>query len=206
MTKWAEFAKKTYEKYFSQQIARATNVTFSPGTVNEFHLGFDEAFLVPGSIGHMLRTKFLLHPFFWRNGVRLTEVDEFVQEVGERLPNFKFNFFVQYKIPELVSGNRGAEWNSWERSYYRYRLKAHQQDALAQLQLTAGQRAAVAYASAAFLTSEDLFKFVKSERVVQESNIASAGRMTGHTRYTYVSRGGNGMAHSEAQEIEGPAF
>ena len=41
-----EFKEKTFEKYFGHELARLTNVTFSPDQCDEALLGFDEAFFM----------------------------------------------------------------------------------------------------------------------------------------------------------------
>jgi len=92
----AEFKEKPYEKYFGDELARLTNVTFSPDQRDEFLLGIDEAFLLPppflmGRLPHMRRRRWArLHRF------PLSELDHIGDELSRRLPPFKFNLFVQY--------------------------------------------------------------------------------------------------------------
>ena len=206
MPQLTQFKERTYEKYFGHQLARSTNLSYSPDLIDEFHLGFDEAFFIPIP-SRTLRYRKLFIPWqLFRTGLRLSEVDSFVKDVGDALPPFRFNFFVQYKRPEYVSHHRGGEWKDWESSYYRYRITQHQQDEFARLHAAARGRAAVVYASPAFLTWEDLFEHVKNQRVISESNLASANRMSGHDRFTYTSAGSQGKVHSEAEDVNSPTF
>ena len=163
MTQWTQFKERTYEKFFGHQLARVTNVSYSPDLHDEFHLGFDEAFFVPILSRFLWYRKLFIPQLWYGRGLLLSEVDSFVKEVGNDLPRFRYNFFVQYKRPEYVSHHRGKEWKYWECSYYRYRITQHQQEALARVHAAASGRAAVVYASPAFLTWEKLFEYIKEK-------------------------------------------
>ena len=206
MPKQAEFEEKTYEKYFGHELARRTRATFSAGQCAEFHLGFDEAFQVPWWAIQYLFPHLL--PRIWSRlpGFALSELDDLAERIGQLLPPFRLNFFVQYKRPEHVSGRRGAEWKSWRRPYYRYGITAHQQAALLRIDQTSGGRAAVVYASPAFVENDRLFTLAESGGIIAASNIAPVKQMNGHARFTYVNPGGEGFAYSKPEKVTGPAF
>jgi hypothetical protein len=65
-------------------------------------------------------------------------------------------------------------------------------------------RASTVYASPAFWSASDLWRSVEAEQILDNSNIASAGRLTGHGCYTYVEPGHRGIGHSEPEAIESP--
>ena len=206
MTKRAEFEEKTYEKYFGHELARRTAVPYSPGQRAEFHLGFDEAFRLSLWTIRDLFPNLPSSRWPRLSGFPLSELDHLPERISRQLPQFRFNFFVQYKRPERVSGHRGAEWNSWGCPYYRYGITTHQQAALVRIDQTSGDRAAVVYASPAFVENHYLFQLVQSGSIVAKSNIAPVRQMTGHARFTYVSPGGVGIAHSEPKAVKGPAL
>lgn len=129
-----------------------------------------------------------------------------MKNVGNRLSPYRLNLFVQYKTPEYVSHHRGKEWKDWKRSYFRYSITQHQQEALARLHAAARGRAVVIYASPAFLTWEHLTEYGKNKRIIAESNLASADQMSGHNRFTYISAGSEGKVHSKAEDINSPTF
>jgi len=122
-----EFKEKTFETYFGYEVARQTNITYSPDQCDEEFLGFDAAFLVPGPF------LFGLTPYRRRsrlrrlqNGISLQNLEQIAQEIASRMPRFKFNLFVQYKRPVYLLTRGAAQWQHWEQKYYRYDITAHQ--------------------------------------------------------------------------------
>ncbi|HNB25604.1 MAG TPA: hypothetical protein PLR41_01480 [Alphaproteobacteria bacterium] len=202
----AEFKEKTYEKYFGHELARLTNVTFSPDQVDEGILGFDEAFLLPEywlwRLAPYVR-RGRRHRFF---GVPPVEFDRIFGELSSHLPPFRFNLFVQYKRPEYIRSRSSTEWENWRKPYYRYDVTPHQQAILEKIETQSHNRAATVYASPAFWTSNDLFRHAQAQAVTSNSNIVSVGRLNGHGRYTYAQAGFQGKAHSEATDIESQAI
>lgn len=198
----AEFKEKTFEKYFGHELARLTNITFSPDQCDERFIGFDDAFLMPL---HFMRD----YLPYMRNsrrrrqhGLSLKEYDFRASKVSERLPDFKFNIFVQYKRPAYVDHFNGKEWSSWGHPYFRFDVTPHQQKILAGMEAQSHGRASVIYASAAFWTNDDLYKFSAAEEVVANTNISNVALLVGHGRYTYDSPGTLGIGHSEPEPIE----
>jgi hypothetical protein len=170
-----EFKEKPYEKYFSHEIARLTNVSFSPDQCDENFLGFDDAFLLPFeyllSIAPYVRRSRHLH----RSGIVLRELDHLAEKVVERMPPFRFNLFVQYKRPEYLRTRGAREWSHWHAAYYRFEITPHQQRLLERLDAASHGRAATVYASPAFRSSSDLWRFAESEKILDNSNVASHG-------------------------------
>jgi hypothetical protein len=199
-----EFKEKTYEKYFSGEIARLTNISFSPDQCDENFLGFDDAFMIP-----------LFHPFSMlpyvrrsrrlrRNGILLSELNLLTDEIVRRMPPFRFNFFVQYKRPEFLRTRGAREWSHWQSAYYRFCVTPHQQSLLERIESMSNGRAATVYASPAFWSANDLWQNVLAEQIIDNSNIASVNRLVGHDCYTYVESGSRGIGHSEPEDIESP--
>ena len=196
-----EFKEKTYEKYFSHEIARLTNTTFSPDQIDEGLLGFDDAFLIP--IPWLARYA----PFVRRartarmHGILIQEIAHLVTSFSRRMPPFRFNLFVQYKRPEHIVSHFATEWPDWQVAYYRYKVTPHQHVLLEQLEIRGRGRAATVYASPAFWRAADLWTHVQNESIIESSNITSVIRLNGHGRYSYVRAGFQGKAHSDTSDI-----
>jgi hypothetical protein len=199
-----EFKEKTYEKYFSQEIGRLTNISFSPDQCDESFLGFDDAFFLP------LRHLNFIAPYVRRSrrshriGIFLKELEHLTDEVIRRMPPFRFNLFVQYKRPEYLLTKGAKEWHFWQRSYYRFDITPHQQKLLERLEAISYDRASTVYASPAFWSASDLWQHVAASHIIDKSNIASAGRLVSHGCYTYVEPGHRGRGHSESVAIDSP--
>ena len=196
-----EFKEKTFEKYFSCEIARLTNITFSPDQCDEHFLGFDDAFLLPfpllvGLAPYVRRSRWAR-----RTGITLDILDDLLPELIERMPPFRFNLFVQYKRPEYLKTRGAKEWAAWHSPYYRIDITPHQQTLLENIDALSVGRAAVVYAAPAFWSSTDLWTHVESQKVIENSNIASCGLLAGHHCYTYAARGHGGHAHSEPVQV-----
>jgi hypothetical protein len=197
-----EFKEKTFEKYFGHELARLTNITFSPDQCDEALLGFDEAFFMAEEwfcrFGPYVRRR--------RRG-RLTgiEIDEF-NKLGKRIashmPEFRLNLFVQFKRPAYLTSRGAREWSDWKQSYYRYETTLHQQEALERIDAQSYGRAATIYASPAFWQAADLWEHMRNGTIVEHSNLASAGKLKDHGHYSYIEPGCFGKGHSETVDIE----
>ena len=139
-------------------------------------------------------------------GIVLSDIDEFLKEGSKSLPEVRLNLFVQYKRPEYVLGTRGAEWGSWQQPYFRYGITQHQQVALDGVYRASNGRAEVVYAAPVFIDSDTLFRHYGSGSIIANSNIAPVYRLSGHSRYTYVSASGGGKVHSDAEEASGASL
>ena len=197
-----EFKEKTFEKYFGHELARLTNITFSPDQCDEALLGFDEAFFMPEE------WFFRFGPYVRRRrrgrltGVEIDEFNKLGKMIASHMPKFKLNLFVQFKRPKFLTSSGAKEWSDWKQSYYRYETTPHQQEALERIDAQSFGRAATIYASPAFRQAADLWNHVKSEAVVAHSNMASAAKLKGHDHYSYIAPGYIGKGHSETVDIE----
>lgn len=198
-----EFKEKTFEKYFGHELARITNVTFSPDQIDEGCFGFDEAFYVP--IEYLVK----ISPYSRARrrhrliqGIGIEDLDPIFGERVSILPKFNFNLIVQFKRPVFLKSPGAKQWGDWGQEYYRYAITPHQQRALEKIESISCGRAATVYASPAFWSSEKLFECAIAGEVLDNTNIAGVGRLAGHRNYSYVSAGKFGKAHSEAVDIE----
>lgn len=197
-----EFKEKTFEKYFGHELARLTNITFSPDQCDEALLGFDEAFFMPEE------WLFRFGPYVRRRrrgrltGIEIDEFNKFGKMIASHMPEFKLNLFVQFKRPTFLISRGAKEWPDWKQSYYRYEITTHQQEALERIDTQSYGRAATIYASPAFWQASDLWVHVQRNAVVERSNMVSAAKLKGHGRYSYTAPGYVGKGHSETVDIE----
>jgi hypothetical protein len=197
-----EFKEKTFEKYFGHELARLTNITFSPDQCDEALLGFDEAFFMPEE------WFFLFGPYVRRRrrerltGIEIDKFNKLGKMIASHMPDFKLNLFVQFKRPTYLTSRGAKEWSDWKQSYYRYETMPHQQEALERIDAQSYGRAATIYASPAFWQAEDLWKHVRSDAVIEQSNMASVAKLKDHEHYSYIAPGYFGKGHSETDDIE----
>lgn len=187
-----QFKEKTYEKYFGSELARRTNIIYSPDQCDEAFLGFDDAFYLPLSFARV-RLPYMRRRR-WRNmyGVSIRELENISPEMSRRMPPFRFNLFVQYKRPEYLSRASAQEWSCWDAPYYRYAPTPHQHEILRAIEQQSHGRASTVYASPAFWLADDLWTMVEEESVVENSNIVNVASLNNHSRFTYVSAGNKG--------------
>lgn len=203
---WAEFKEKTYETYFLSELARQTNILYSPDQNDEGALGFDGSFLLP------LPTWRMVFPYArfrrWRRliGISASEIGDFGAELNSHLPPFRLNLFVQYKRPDWMHRSNATEWSSWNAPYFRYTIEAKQQSLLEKIVEAAADRAAVVYAAAAFRLNSDLFGHALAGTVIPNSNVCSVEMLNAHNRFTYTEPGSYGIAHSQPEAIESPSL
>lgn len=197
-----EFKEKTFEKHFGHELARLTNITFSPDQCDEALLGFDEAFFMPEE------WFFRFGPYVRRRrrgrltGVEIDEFNKIGEMIARHMPKFKLNLFVQFKRPKFLTSSGAKEWSDWKQSYYRYETTPHQQEALERIDAQSCGRAATIYASPAFWQAEDLYSHMESKTIVKHSNMASVAKLKGHGHYSYIAPGYIGKGHSETVDIE----
>lgn len=197
-----EFKEKTFEKYFGHELARLTNITFSPDQCDEALLGFDEAFFMP------VNWFFRFGPYLRRrrqgrlSGIEIDNFNKLGKSIASDMPDFKLNLFVQFKRPAYLTSRGAKEWSDWKQSYYRYETMPHQQEALERIDAQSFGRAATVYASPAFWQAADLWEHVRNEAVVDHSNMANAAKLKGHEHYSYIEPGYIGKGHSETVDFE----
>lgn len=197
-----EFKEKTFEKHFGHELARLTNFTFSPDQCDESLLGFDEAFFMPEE------WFFRIGPYVRRRrrsrltGIEIDEFNKLGKEIARHMPDFRLNLFIQFKRPTYLTSRGAKEWSDWRQSYYRYETTPHQQEALERIDAQSYGRAATIYASPAFWQADDLWKHVRSNAVVDHSNMTNVAKLKDHEHYSYIEPGYFGKGHSETVDIE----
>lgn len=200
----SEFEEKTYESYLTSELVKKHRL-FSPGQVLEKIVGFDVA--LKTNKKYFLK---LFRHIFWvdkLNGITLKpEWWSEIEKQTERFPKFKFNCFIQAKRPEKLKGKRSAEYSYWNKPYFRFDTFATQQQALILLAQRTSGRALVVYACPAFHTNKDLWESCYQNRLVKKSNFCEVEKLKGHRRYSFVSPGNMGIAHSEPTPIESQSF
>ena len=141
-------------------------------------------------------------PDFW-SGRRLdpTMIDEWRKHADDFFPPNPINFFVQHKRPHQTA-EQGASGEYWKQAYYEFKINAQQQARLEALERNLGPSGVVTYACAAFLSKSQLWQHSQTADIVGNSNFISAGKLTGHTRYTFIEPGHVGHANADPTPIE----
>lgn len=206
----AQFEEKTYEQWLTSELVHGRRF-FAPGQVLENIVGFDVA----------LRTK---KGVFWRlfahihaRSPRLLHLEptgsclshkwwtELEREL-ETFPKFKFNCFIQVKRPHRMIRRNSSEYSTWNRAYFRYETSSNQQRALEYLAGKVSGKAAVVYACPAFHKNDELWRAYEQCNLIEQSNFCDVEKLCGHVRYSFVSAGNLGYAHSEPTVVESAPF
>jgi hypothetical protein len=197
-----EFEEKQFEQNLNFELASKKSLVYVPGQVLEKRLGFDAAV-------------FSTDPIFWdyfpfRNwsrsfgsGVKLDKRwwNGLAREIN-LFPQFKCNLFLQHKRPAHLTTAHSKEWSHWKRSYYRFQITPHQQQALEKLEGKIQNAGVVVYASPAFSDRGTLWEAIKEERLIEKTNFVQAIKLKDHDAYTYVEPGNRGRAYSEPEDVE----
>lgn len=205
----SEFEEKTYEQYLNDELVHSKQM-FSPGQFLENLVGFDLALLTKNHDFLQLFPQmfpFWKGKFIYPKGIFLkTDWWKELEKKIEYFPKFKLNCFVQVKRPEKMHSKSAAEYSSWNQPYFRFDTFASQQQALTSLAQRTSGNAIVVYACPAFHAYKTLFEARHSKKLVRESNFCEVQKLDGHSRYSFVSPGNKGMAHSEPTPIESRSF
>jgi hypothetical protein len=200
--KVAEFEERSYEAPLYNQLERGTADVFTPGQVLENRVGFDRGiFLAEAALWETLgytaplrgaALAYYLWPLEWGPTQPRTG-----------LPRFRLNLFLQAKRPthfarkpRALKSHSGIEAPLWM-----FNVNAHQQRLLEVLADKTRGKAHVAYASAAFHTSLDLFTHTKRRTIVERSTFPSVDALRGHTAWYYQHPGASGTANPELNDI-----
>ncbi|MBZ0215642.1 MAG: hypothetical protein K8F25_03735 [Fimbriimonadaceae bacterium] len=191
---------------FVGELRLLTNQVFAPDQCDEKFLGFDAAFYLDwGRLFPMLPyVRFRRRPHYV--GMPASEIGEFGRELDRRLRPYHLNLFIQFKRPEYLVRSNASEWRFWNDNYFRYRTNEKQQQLLNRIVTKGSGRAAVVYAAPAFHTSNQLYSHTSNEAVIENSNIASAELLNGHSRFSFIKAGNFGTGHSDPIEITSPAM
>jgi hypothetical protein len=207
----AEFEEKTYEQHLTSELVHSRPLFFPPGQVLESLVGFDVALRT--SNGHFWKLFPRMYPW-WRKmffmhppGVHL--MPEWWQELEheiEYFPKFKFNCFIQAKRPNRMIRSDAAEYSLWKKPYFRYDTFLNQQQALESLAQNTSGKAIVTYACPAFHTYRELWAAINSGHLVKQSNFCEIAKLNGHARFSFVTSGNVGIAHSDPTLSESKPF
>jgi hypothetical protein len=203
----SEFEEKQYEQHLNIELLQGSNLIFPPGQHLENVLGFDAALFTKNkkfwrhfSVGHPWYRRFFR---YYLDGIHFPkDVYELEYAFNNEFPRFKFNAFIQHKRPERMIKDTAAEWSSWNKEYYRYKVLDHQQSTLEILEANVGDQGVVTYASPAFHTKQEFWDVQKSQSFIENSNFCQPIKLAGHKAYTYISSGTKGIAHSEPENVE----
>jgi len=204
-----EFEEKQYEMPLNIELTTRAPI-YVPGQVFENKIGIDAAIFSKNPKFWKLWCEALwwCPPFFrhYRRGTAIKQEwwDHLKEKLDdERFPKFKFNLFIQHKRPEFISSSLGKEYKYWNQPYFRYDLDSDQQNNLYRLEQKVSPNAIVAYGCPAFWRFAELWFFISSSQLVDNSNFVQPHDLNGHRRYTFTSSGKEGQPFSEHVDIEG---
>ncbi|OVE74486.1 hypothetical protein BVX94_00110 [bacterium B17] len=202
----AEFEEKEYEQPLYNQLLCGSNNLWAPGQVFESAFGIDAAILAENlTLWTMLGYQYppvgaVLNDYRWG----------FVwRKRGNKrpLPTFKVNLLIQAKRPDFLMGRSSYySHHGITGSYWRFRIKSHQQRILEKVTHQLRSKAIVSYASPAFHTNASLFHHTHSGTIVDNSSFVHVARMSGHSEWVYDRPGSTGLACSQPSFVSGPDF
>lgn len=193
----AEFEEKEYEAPLYRQLSADSRV-WSPGQVLEQHVGFDQAlysrmnivWAVNGLTNHRPGLALSRYPWFRR---------AFLPKIASRTaPNFRLNLFIQAKRPEWGKRLPAAIRNLGLSAgcFFKFSIDENQQAVLGRLAARTASKALIVYASAAFHTLNDLYRYTRMGAVPQYSTFPPARVLAGHKSWYYQKPGAEGVAAS----------
>lgn len=198
----AKFSEENYRYYLNQELVSENNI-FIPTQPDEFSLGVD---MIMSTQNHQIFN-------LWGQRIGGISVDEKLWRGTDRTFDnieldleFQANLFIQAKRPEFIRIRSGAEYEDWNRPYFRYKIDVEQQKILSKLESNLANNALVLYASPACTTRLELKEFANKKIIVQNSNFTKATDLDNHTRYTYTDGGTGGYAYSRPTEIKSLSF
>jgi hypothetical protein len=204
--RYAEFEEKEYESPLYNELVCGTKNLWTPGQVLEHHFGFD-AMLDVVLDPIWVTLGYRVHP----TGVTADQLNwGFIwRKLGHRrrLPRFQANAFIQAKRPQILRRRQPKlKAKGIGSPYWRFLTTTHQQDALEAVAKRLANRAVVLYASAAFGTLDELFKYSEDGKIAQNSSFIAADRLAGHQSWNYDQPGTSGVACSDPERIDAPSF
>lgn len=124
------------------------------------------------------------------------------------------NFFIQYKISELIEGHNSKEWNNWRSPYLRFQIPYsikdkinnhmfddyHQFEGLKKL---ANQGYYAFYATNHVVYNDELLNIATNQQLLDEIPFLDVSKITGrHKKVTFDQNCTHFFLHSELVEIE----
>lgn len=195
------YEEKTFENYFNAEISQGEGFFFPLGQVQEGYIGADCAYYA----SNLIRWSFLGHDLN-RDGVELKniarEMDYFLKNEIDALPDIKTNILFQYERPDLITTSTGLEWKHWKIDYFRYDIYSKQHKLLKKINSSFGNEVAIFYVAPAIKGVNELVLQAKNRNIVDKSNFKHITQLDGHKRNTYVSAGTFSIGCSEPQRLE----
>ncbi|HGM6833110.1 TPA: hypothetical protein ACKQCE_001659 [Serratia marcescens] len=195
------YEEKTFENYFNAEIGQGDGFFFPLGQVQEGFIGADCAYYA----SDLLRWDFL-GQVLNSEGANLkdiaSEMDYFLKNDFNALPDIKTNILFQYKRPELITTSTGSEWKHWRKEYFRYDIYDRQHILLKKINSRFGDEVAILYVAPAIKGINELVLQSRAKKIVDSSNFKHIKQLDGHKRNTYISAGTYSIGCSEPQRLE----
>lgn len=124
------------------------------------------------------------------------------------------NFFIQYKISELIEGHRGNEWINWRNPYLRFQIPYSIKDKINNhifddyhqfngLKKLANQGYYVFYATNHVVYSDELLDIATNQQLLDELPFLDVSKINGrHKKVTFDQNCSYFLLHSEPIETE----
>jgi len=124
------------------------------------------------------------------------------------------NFFIQYKLSELVEGARGSEYSSWGCSYLRFKIPHQTKNGTTgkyfydynqfnHLKELADARYHTYYATNHIVYDHQIFRLADSQQLLDDIPFLDVSLITGHhPKVTFTEHGSYFLLHSEANKID----
>lgn len=199
----AHFEEKTYEVAYLLELRSTPGPrrVFSPGQVLEGILGFDAA--ADPSARHVLWSVLRqprprgvqLLPEYWK----ATGVGDSPAAMTS-LPTAPISLILQFKRPDYLASPNAKQWFMWNRPYYRFERRTHQQQVLRRLEARLGGAALVTYASPSFHTMGEFEVAQDRDQVIPLSGHVAPSRLQRHRVWTYIRPGSHGRGNPDGSK------
>lgn len=124
------------------------------------------------------------------------------------------NFFIQYKLSELIEGHRAREWSHWNEHYFRFQIPYSTKDTITHryyddynqfdhLKDLANMGYYVYYFTNHVLRDRDLFHMASDQQLLDEIPILDVSDINGyHKKVTFTKDSPYFLLHSKLEEIK----
>lgn len=208
----ADFEEKEYETPLYQELLGHPSANlWTPGQVFEHHFGIDGAVQVNNPLFWSIVNYSapprgaILDDYKWGRVWRaMQRITNSANPIRRPLPDFQVNLLLQVKRPDYLKGTNSKLSQFGISSYWRFKIRRHQQEALEYVSDRLKNRALVLYGCAAFHTYHSLFLYIRSKSLITHSSFVRAEKLSGHSAWNFDSPGMVGVACSEVEYIEEP--
>lgn len=196
----AQYEEKTFESYFTAELAQRGIFYFPPGQVQEGSMGADAIALVK----QRWLWRRLGYPYWFNlpfGGAPYREMaEEMEMYLGREIsdvPNIRGNLFFQFKRSEYMVKASAEEWGHWKEPYFRYEIYPEQQALLEHLHSKFSTNVLIVYAAPAVQDVSELVDLHCGQQLIARTNFQPAYLLKGHRRNTFVEPGAHSWACSE---------